>query len=517
MFVVLAVSLMARASGQQVGTQKKEFHLPLPIGKCTVAGGCSAEATSITMDANWRWLHGKTGYTSCYTGDSWDSSMCPDAETCTKNCALEGVSETALLSTYGVGKQAEGVKLGFKTGSNIGSRMYLMETDTTYKMFKLKNREFTFDVDVSNLACGINGAFYLVEMPEDGGVSTSNLAGAKYGTGYCDAQCPKDVKFIGGEANVDDWGPSPSGRALGKYGACCAEMDLWEANSVSAVYTPHPCKVDSLFRCEGAECEPNAQCDSGGCDFNSWRLGDQNFFGKGDSFAVDSSKPFTIVTQFVTSDGTDDGDLVEIRRHYVQDGKNIENSKASWPGLANMSSLTDATCKSTKQVFGDVDSFAKMGGMKTMGESLGRGMVLVLSVWDDLDDHMLWLDSNEPADQPASKPGVSRGPCSATSGNPPDVRSKYPGANVAFTNLKYGEIGSTSQPVPPAPGPTPAPPSPTPRPSPPSGSGQCCYGASCATASTCQGGWCGETKDHCEGNCNGMWCPQKSNVLEVVV
>ena len=29
-------------------------------------------------------------------------------------------------------------------------------------MFKLKNREFTFDVDASALSCGFNGALYFV-------------------------------------------------------------------------------------------------------------------------------------------------------------------------------------------------------------------------------------------------------------------------------------------------------------------------------------------------------------------
>ncbi len=38
-----------------------------------------------------------------------------------------------------------------------------------YYMFKLKNKEFTFDVDVSQLPCGLNGALYFVEMEEDGG------------------------------------------------------------------------------------------------------------------------------------------------------------------------------------------------------------------------------------------------------------------------------------------------------------------------------------------------------------
>ena len=68
-------------------------------------------------------------------------------------------------------------------------------------MFDLKNSEFTFDVDVSNLPCGINGALYFVKMDADGGLSeyAGNNAGAEYGTGYCDAQCAQDLKFIAGE------------------------------------------------------------------------------------------------------------------------------------------------------------------------------------------------------------------------------------------------------------------------------------------------------------------------------
>jgi len=38
-------------------------------------------------------------------------------------------------------------------------------------------------------------------MAADGGMSNepTNAAGAKYGTGYCDAQCPHDVKFMNGK------------------------------------------------------------------------------------------------------------------------------------------------------------------------------------------------------------------------------------------------------------------------------------------------------------------------------
>lgn len=132
-------------------------------------------------------------------GQTWDSTLCPDPETCAQNCALDGADYQGV---YGIDASGGSLSLTLVTGSNVGSRVYLMAAgDEEYEMFHLKNREFTFDVDVSNLPCGLNGALYFVEMDEDGGLSeyAGNKAGAKYGTGYCDAQCPQDIKFINGE------------------------------------------------------------------------------------------------------------------------------------------------------------------------------------------------------------------------------------------------------------------------------------------------------------------------------
>jgi cellulose 1,4-beta-cellobiosidase len=72
-------------------------------------------------------------------------------------------------------------------------------------MFNLLNKEFTFDVDMSKLPCGTNGALYFSEMLANGGKSELNPAGSAYGTGYCDAQCPAPP-FINGEVCQN---PSP--------------------------------------------------------------------------------------------------------------------------------------------------------------------------------------------------------------------------------------------------------------------------------------------------------------------
>lgn len=44
----------------------------------------------------------------------------------------------------------------------------MLTDESRYEMFKLKNQEFSFTVDVSNLPCGLNGALYFVAMDETG-------------------------------------------------------------------------------------------------------------------------------------------------------------------------------------------------------------------------------------------------------------------------------------------------------------------------------------------------------------
>ena len=56
-----------------------------------------------------------------------------------------------------------------------------MSSDSETAVFTLLGKEFTFDVDVSNIGCGLNGALYFVSMDADGGLSkySNNKAGAK--------------------------------------------------------------------------------------------------------------------------------------------------------------------------------------------------------------------------------------------------------------------------------------------------------------------------------------------------
>jgi len=201
-FILLSSLFAAVAYGQQAGTLTTETHPALTWQTCTAYGSCTTNTGSVTLDGNWRWTHSTSGSTNCYTGNTWDATLCPDDATCATTCALDGA---AYASTYGITTSGSALTLGFVTGANVGSRVYLMKDDTTYQTFDMRNKEFTFDVDVSNLPCGLNGALYMVGMSADGGMAAypNNKAGAKYGTGYCDAQCPKDIKFINGEVSSD--------------------------------------------------------------------------------------------------------------------------------------------------------------------------------------------------------------------------------------------------------------------------------------------------------------------------
>ncbi|KAL7549284.1 hypothetical protein ACHAWF_012559 [Thalassiosira exigua] len=517
---------------QQAGTLEAEQRPTITLKECTVAGGCTSRQAMLTLDANWRWIHETDGSQNCYTGDQWDSQRCSDPVQCAQNCAIEGASKQKYEGTYGVKQVQDGVRLNFVTehqyGVNVGSRLYVMEDDENYAMFYLKNREFSFEVDVSELYCGMNGAMYFTEMQANGGKGIgSNNAGAKYGTGYCDAQCPHDIKFIDGEANVIDWSPDPNDQSnnmgAGKYGACCAEMDIWEANSMASAFTLHTCSTEKLHRCsDPIECGDNASgnrydgvCDKDGCDINPYRMGVTDFYGRGEEYAVNTLKPMTVVTQFLTDDGTDTGNFSEMRRHYIQDGKIVHSPPSTILGPGKESdSITDQFCDDKKDLFGDVKDYQEHGGMKGMGESLDRGHAMIFSLWDDVAVNMLWLDSAYPLDKPITDPGIKRGDCpGGMTSTPTYLRQTYPNGGVIFRNAAVGEIGSTYVPPPPptqAPVPT-TPPVPTQKPTPRPISCDvdgCCSSnfASCVT-------WCGTTENECLtcGQDVGWICGEQNN------
>ncbi|KAF1977197.1 cellobiohydrolaseI [Bimuria novae-zelandiae CBS 107.79] len=447
-FTLFLLLLNNLVDAQHTGTYEPELHPRFPITTCaSPSAPCRTLNTSLVMDAEWRWLHKKDTWTNCYEWSTWNTTICPSGAVCAANCALDGA---AYESTYGVKTSGANLTLSWLTrvdySENVGSRVFVLDKGSAdgdkYAMWKLLNREIAFEVDASGLPCGLSGSLYLVGMDEDGGMGRypSNKAGAGYGTGYCDAGCPRDLRFVSGEANVEDWQPNPLRdvfRGTGKFGSCCSEIDIWQANSMANALTAHPCSVDVQTRCEGLACE--STCDRAGCDLNNYRLGNKNFYGPGKT--VDTSKKFTVITQFITSDDTDSGTLIALRRKYIQNGIIISDTTSTIPSVDPSAGITDSFCRNQKAAFSDRNTFTEKGGMAGISKALAHGMVLVFAITEDQERHMLWLDSNWPSDASPTAPGVSRGACAKDTGHPLDLLGEAQSAKAWFSNVRVGWIG----------------------------------------------------------------------------
>lgn len=138
-------------------------------------------------------------------------------------------------------------------------------------------------------------------------------------------------------------------------GACCNEMDIWESNGRATGFTPHPCSIESIYGCEGEECTFDGVCDQWGCGFNPYAMGKPKYFGPGPSFTIDTTKKFTVTTQFITDDKTASGGLIDVRRFYRQEGRVIENAAANatsgWEGLTSITDVSNVS----KTHLGNVD------------------------------------------------------------------------------------------------------------------------------------------------------------------
>jgi cellulase len=189
-YTLIAATLLGLAVAQTPGSSP-EVHPKLTTWKCTKDGGCTSKNTAVVLDSATHWIHQKnnTALGCGNWGSGADPTACPDEKTCAQNCIIEGISD---YTNYGVSTDGGKMRLDMynPSGGVASPRLYLLaEDEKNYEMLQLTGNELSFDVDVSKLPCGMNGALYLSEMRADGGRSELNPAGAELGTGYCDAQC----------------------------------------------------------------------------------------------------------------------------------------------------------------------------------------------------------------------------------------------------------------------------------------------------------------------------------------
>merc|ERR1711907_85058 len=111
---------------------------------------------------------------------------------------------------------------------------------------------------------------------------------------------------------------------------------------------------------------------------------------------------------------------------YYQNGKKIENPSFDLLGNKH-DSITQQFCADWVGTTKDGTNFIEKGGMDEVDRTVSKGLVLVMSLWDDHFANMLWLDSIYPTSVKPTEcdknPGACRGTCPITSGVPADVES----------------------------------------------------------------------------------------------
>ncbi|CAK0799769.1 unnamed protein product [Prorocentrum cordatum] len=212
--LTFAAALVAARAQMKGDVSPKEDHPKLSMEECTSDGTCTSTDYSVVLDMSWRWMHNVGGYTNCINeaDNMWADDYCPDAATCAKKCAVEGLNSTQYSDTYGISASKDASSLTLKYVP--GSRVYMLDgTGKEYLMFQLKNKEFTFDIDLSTLPCGTNAALYLIEMARGVGASVA-------------ARCEALARMAKGML------------AVGEEGDAAAEDERrrWSASSLEARY-----------------------------------------------------------------------------------------------------------------------------------------------------------------------------------------------------------------------------------------------------------------------------------------
>lgn len=369
----------------------------------------------------------------------------------------------------------EGACSDYKTaGQDPNCGFYQLAKNDGFAQFQLLNKRLEFDIDLSMAGCCCDLSLYFVGMPGVYKDNDGNLMpyDGPVGDFYCDANAWSSI--CGTDAKKDTFPSPPPGGITGGAAdyVVCPELDIIEANKSGIHITPHACTMlesgDYIGQgaagmyMEGTEFNVDAVGDTGLpskvtvnnqdyancdktygdklCDTDGKAIGNAgtgvgtliplDTYGRGKS--LDTTKPFHFAIEFkqTTSNGDDS---VEITVKLSQGGKLIYSNSSVYLNGDN-----------------------KWG--QKMLAAIKKGMVMVISYWQDKTNTTAWLDGGNPnkctkfstqtsctsncsGDCPYNKQnGCENINCPIQSDCPSTTQCESCGDGASFSNITFTDI-----------------------------------------------------------------------------
>jgi len=292
---------------------------------------------------------------------------------------IVGASTMYLAGTNNGTAEGSKLTLNHNVGLTIISSCEEDWKPDSIAQFQLLGRTLSFTVDLSEVGCACNLAFYLIAAPGRGIDGEPNRGNHREGAPpfYCDAN------KVGGQ-----W---------------CPEIDLMEANNHVFQATPH-------------RCEPSVEghyelCDRGGCAQNTRDV--EASYGPGDNYTIDTRYPFQVHSIFLE----DDGVLTGIRTVLQQDPRRVvfEHSECGATYLASLSDAVRAGMSLRITYWGDeAKTMAWLdappcAGETCSGTNAGDAVISDITVSDKLWENYR-AEVVPPEGAPQQRPGMETAP-----------------------------------------------------------------------------------------------------------
>ncbi|KAJ4161916.1 hypothetical protein BFJ63_vAg13185 [Fusarium oxysporum f. sp. narcissi] len=424
--ILLGASLFASGYAQWPCGNIEEKHPPLTWYHCDQKP-CQKFYGAVVLDSTLR-------ETNCCAGSfnikDLHRTDCKkkDKDTCPVDCCIEGADYQA----HGI--STDDTSLTLDLGASAPHtpkdliRVFALKEDERYlapRLIDQRDSEYTFDLEIRNVPSGYKARVSLNWMWPDGGKSEAkgDKAGARYGTGYCDATCDLGQRFVEGRANYDGWVPSKHDPKLGKgrLGACCASFVLWEGNIESTDFSFSPCLPPWYHTCKDEKC--STRCFAFGCSWNPNGNRQKPFFGPGPTNTIDSTKKFSVVNQWFAQQTPRVIAILKTRAtYYIQDGKLYRSAPSDYrPNGALFNTMNKGFCKKMASDFKWGKRWRRAGTWWQRGRGNQYMMVPVFSLFRDREYDKIYRlenDGKEFDDLPRN-------------------------ASVTFSNFRIGTINQT--------------------------------------------------------------------------